>query len=85
MEGYLEKGIQTPMAKGRSSKIVSMMKWIRTSRLSIKNSLFLGRARLGTELIDIRGPSSAANFSISSHGLVYEEVVPLSSNANDKP
>jgi len=37
--GYLEKGIQTPMAQGRSTKIVSMIKWIRTSRLSIKNSL----------------------------------------------
>jgi len=33
--GYLEKGIQTPMAQGRSTKIISMIKWIRTSRLSI--------------------------------------------------
>ena len=33
MQGYLEKGIQTPMAKGRSTKIISMIKWIRTSRL----------------------------------------------------
>ena len=32
-------GIQTPMAQGRSTKIISMIKWIRTSRLSIKNSL----------------------------------------------
>ena len=26
------------MAQGRSTKIISMIKWIRTSRLSIKNS-----------------------------------------------
>ena len=35
----LEKGIQTPMAQGRSTKIISMIRWIRTSRLSMKNSL----------------------------------------------
>ena len=40
--GYLEKGIQTPMAQGRSTKIITMIKWIRTSGLSIKNSLFPG-------------------------------------------
>jgi len=38
--GYLGKGIQTLLAQGRSTKIISMIKWIRTSRLSIKNSLF---------------------------------------------
>ena len=27
------------MAQGRSTKIISMIRWIRTSRLSIKNSL----------------------------------------------
>ena len=27
------------MAQGRSTKVISMMKWIRTRRLSIKNSL----------------------------------------------
>ena len=30
-----------PMAQGRSTQIISMIKWIRTSRLSIKNSLSL--------------------------------------------
>ena len=35
MYGYLEIGIQTPMARGRST----IIKWIRTSRLSIKYSL----------------------------------------------
>ena len=29
----------SPMAQGRSTKIISTMKWIRTSRLSIQNSL----------------------------------------------
>ena len=32
-------GIQTPMAQGRSTKILSMIKWIQTGRLAIKNSL----------------------------------------------
>jgi len=31
VQSYLEEGIQTPMAQGRSTKII---KWIRTSRLS---------------------------------------------------
>ena len=31
------------MAQGRSTKIISMIKWIRTSRLSIKNSLSVDR------------------------------------------
>ena len=35
----LMKRIQTPMAQGRSSKIISMITWIRTCRLSMKNSL----------------------------------------------
>ena len=39
--GYLEKGIQTPMARGQSTKIIFIMRWIRTSRLSIKNFLSL--------------------------------------------
>ena len=35
----LEMGIQTPMAQGRPTKIISMIRWIRTSRLPIKSSL----------------------------------------------
>ena len=35
----LEKGMQTPMAQGRSTKIIPMIKWIRTSRSSINHSL----------------------------------------------
>ena len=41
MLGYLEKGTQTPMAQGRSTEIISMIKWIRTSRLPVQNSLSL--------------------------------------------
>ena len=37
--GYLETGIQTPMAQGRSTQIIAMIKWIRTSRLSITLSV----------------------------------------------
>ena len=33
------KGIQTPMAQGLATKIISMIKWIRTSWLSIKESV----------------------------------------------
>ena len=39
--GYLERGIQTPMAQSRSTKIVWMIKWIQTSRLPTKNSLWV--------------------------------------------
>ena len=38
-KSYLEKGIQTPMAQGRSTKVISMIKWVRTSTLSLKKSL----------------------------------------------
>ena len=37
ISGYLEKGIQTRMAQGRSTKIISLIKLFRTTRLSIKN------------------------------------------------
>ena len=41
------------MAQGRSTKIITMIKWIRTIRLSIKNSLSLGtRANGGKEFCD---------------------------------
>jgi len=32
-------GIQTPMAQGRSTKIISIIKWTRAKTLSMKNSL----------------------------------------------
>ena len=37
-----DKRIQTPMLQGRPTMIISMMKWIRTSRLSIKKYLSAG-------------------------------------------
>ena len=40
IEGYLEKRIQTPMVQGRSTKIITMISRIRTSRSSKENSLF---------------------------------------------
>jgi hypothetical protein len=36
-----KKEIQTPITQGWSTKIISMIKWIRTSRLPIKNFLSL--------------------------------------------
>ena len=39
MQGYLEQGIQTAVAQGRSTKIILMIMWTRTSRLSKKISL----------------------------------------------
>ena len=35
-----KSGIQTPMAQGRSTKIIPIIEWTRTSRLSIKISLW---------------------------------------------
>ena len=37
-------GNSNPHGQGRSSKIISMIKWIRTSRVSIKKSLSLSVA-----------------------------------------
>ena len=35
----MEQEIQTPMAQGRSARSIYMMKWIRTSRLSVKTAI----------------------------------------------
>ena len=43
--GYLEEGIQTPMAEGRSTNIISKIKRIRTSGLLIQNSVSLRPTR----------------------------------------
>ena len=40
IQGHLEKRIQILMAQGWSTKIIFIKKWIWTSRLLIKNSLF---------------------------------------------
>jgi len=44
------------MAQGRSTKIISMTKWIRTSRLSIKVSMYqqLEREADDADLEDVR-------------------------------
>ena len=39
------------MAQSRSTKIISMIKWIWTSRLSIKNSLFGQAGNYGAEVV----------------------------------
>ena len=38
MQGYLKRGIQNPMTRGRFTKIIWMIQWIQTSGWSIKNS-----------------------------------------------
>ena len=48
----MEKGIQIPMAQGQSTKIMSTIEWIRTSRLSIKNSLSLLGTSVATAGVD---------------------------------
>jgi hypothetical protein len=55
-------GVQTPMAQGRSTKIISMIQWIRTRRLSIKNSVFLGR---WSRCCSARGPSGWPSSRVS--------------------
>ena len=40
------------MAQGPSTEIISMIAWIRTSRLSIKNSLFLDLDAAQCELVE---------------------------------
>ena len=49
----MDKGIETPMSQGRSTKIISMIEWIWTSRLSMKNSLFL--SRISWDVLNIGG------------------------------
>jgi hypothetical protein len=50
---FLAKGIQTPMAQGQSTKIISTIKWIRTCRLSIKNSLSLNKVVFSLQMVAI--------------------------------
>ena len=38
--GSLGTGIQNLTTQGRSTKVISMIRWFRTSRLSIKNAQF---------------------------------------------
>ena len=55
------------MAQGRSTKIISMIKWIRTSRLSINNSLSRQALPLferALNLLDLNASTSATRKSI---------------------
>ena len=70
MLGYLKREIQTFMAQGRSTKIISMMKWIRTSRLSIKHSLSVGLSHLGDALFHLLGDRERAH----EHGVRLDPV-----------
>ena len=71
-------GMQTSMAQGRSSKIISMITWIRTSRLSILSLLC---RRMGGACADrgtaraARAPSSAGPPGISSLGESHLETL----------
>ena len=49
VERHPEQGIQTPMAQGGSTKIISTNKWIRTSRLSIQRSLSVGKVEFSSD------------------------------------
>ena len=69
-----KRGIQTPMAQGRSTKIISMIKWIRDSRLSVKKSLFLALVEgvvtkvqvLGLIIRNCRGESAPVKLDFGS-------------------
>ena len=44
----------TPMAQGQSTNIISTIKWIRTSRLSIRNS-FSGIVTVAVDILVVDG------------------------------
>ena len=46
----MEKRMQTPMAQGRSTKIILMIKWIQTSRLPIRT---FARQQMGARALRI--------------------------------
>ena len=64
IQGYLEKGIQPPMVQGRSTKTISMIEWIRTSRLSITNSNELSQRLM--RMVVTCSPISSASAARSS-------------------
>ena len=63
-------GIQTPMAQSRSIEFISMIRWIMTSRLSIKKSLFVAAhaSRVGLsftpKLMDLTHENRPVNLRI---------------------
>jgi len=58
------------MAQGRSTEIMSMIKWIRTSRFSIKNSLSAGGGSKG----EAEGAWSAARVA-PRHGRASKKIM----------
>ena len=65
-----KSGIQTPMAQGRSTASISMVKWTRTSRLSIEISLSTDGERRGSNLKDFEA-SHVNNGSSQGQNLAY--------------
>ena len=66
------QGIRIPMAQGRSTKIISMIKWIQTSRLSKENSLprrYDGHGGSATPLA-YRGTSLIARYPCTTGSMV---------------
>ena len=69
--GNLKKGIQTPSAQGRSTKTISIIKWIRTSRLSMRHPLSHGTTAecSGSARRDVRGAqASCGEFNVCVRG-----------------
>jgi len=56
------------MAQSRSTKIISMIKWIRTSRLSMKKSL----SRVSVECL-VFGVEGSSGIGFGVQGLGFEE------------
>ena len=59
------------MVQGRPTKIISMIKWIRTSRLSIKNSLSLSQVAhrdLKLENVMLASPEEGAQVKLIDFG-----------------
>ena len=68
-----DEGVQTPMAQGRSTKIISMIKWIRTSKLSIKISLSLILECTATTMLRMLSPRRLISREAgSSHPMHYK-------------
>ena len=72
--GFDEKGIQIPMAQGRSTTTISMIEWIRTSRFSIENSLSIPGDASGAFALPVHLVNVAPCFSLAVHFRSLEKV-----------
>ena len=68
----MERRIQTPIAQGRPTKNFSMIQWIRTSRLSMKNSLSLERLSTRSGWLFLAGWRSKDSARVGAIGLALE-------------